>query len=326
MGTVPDSELAQQLQRSKHSIQTRRRFREIPVKRAPRVSRKPQHEKLLKRLPDKEVARRTGRSLRSVARRRRQLGRFFRDYHPKEWTAKEDALLGTDTDRAIAKKLGRNPAGVAARRMWLGLKSTRHSWTNAQDALVARHSDEEAARRLGLSISAVKNRRFRIKVPTVDPGWRRFTPEEDLLLGTDTDQAVARRLGRDKGSVQSRRAKLGIPLPNESGLRKNWQSWERDPTPSWLRNLDARRRRFFRNAWPFISRNRKGNRPSPADHTRSSDRAVDAGQLYRASNWHSAQRTKSYAWLSCPSPSLRSLSMVSLPPEHPRSPLVLPVN
>jgi hypothetical protein len=121
LGTVPDPQIARELNIPVYIVEQKRRRLGIRGK----VDRwSDEHLKLLGTNLDREVARLVGRNEAAVRRKRQSLG--IPPFSAR-WSEEEIALLGTDTDRAIAEKLGRTSSAVETKRYELGMVSYRRS-------------------------------------------------------------------------------------------------------------------------------------------------------------------------------------------------------
>ena len=169
---MPDRRLARRLNRSLHSVATRRRARHIPIFNPKQHRWTPADNKLLSERPDAQVAMLLGISRLAVKRRRLRLGilRPGREYvRLRPWQPAADALLGTASDSDLARRLGRGISCVRQRRIQLGLQSPCRHWTAEDDALLGKRLDKAVAQRLGRTVRGVATRRQRLGIPA--GGW-----------------------------------------------------------------------------------------------------------------------------------------------------------
>ena len=165
---MPDRRLARRLNRSLHSVATRRRARHIPIFNPKQHRWTPADNKLLSERPDAQVAMFLGISRLAVKRHRLRIGilRPGREYvRLRPWRPAEDALLGTDSDSELARRLGRGISSVRQRRTQLGLQSPCRHWTAETDTLLGKIPDKAVAQRLGRTVRAVATRRQRLGIP-----------------------------------------------------------------------------------------------------------------------------------------------------------------
>lgn len=118
LGTVPDAQLAAELDLEVDTVGQRRRKERIPAL-VPGWWR-PEEVALLGTEGDREVAARLGRSLNSVRVKRRLLGIASSD-RDRPWPKKDLALLGTAPDAEVAMRVGRSIGSVRRKRYRVGV-------------------------------------------------------------------------------------------------------------------------------------------------------------------------------------------------------------
>ena len=170
LGTRPDRELAQEMNRSVVAVAARRRRRKIPCPNPLVHPWKDSEIALLRQLPDAAVAQRTGHPLRSVQSKRESLGLWVRP-RPKPWTRAEEGLLGQKPDTEVAAMLRRGRADVRRRRIALNIKPAvarvpHRDWTPEEDRLLGTASDAAVGRKLGRSPVSVQLRRLGLGLPS----------------------------------------------------------------------------------------------------------------------------------------------------------------
>jgi hypothetical protein len=217
LGTAPDEELAQKLNRPEGAVEARRKKLHIRAWNSPySFLWTPEEEALLGVVPDEELARRSRRTVEAVAARRRKAGLPKVDSKRRRLTPEEAALLGTMPDLELAQRFNRTLRTVQVFRRRLGIRSCNGlrplSWTPQEEALLGVVPDEEMATRFKRTLRAVQHRRWGKHIPAVDAKRRRFTPREDALLGTMPDKEAAVRLNRHVKCVATRRRRLGVAL------------------------------------------------------------------------------------------------------------------
>jgi hypothetical protein len=184
LGTMPDPEVAQALQRTALGVRKRRRLLGVPPFADPAMRPWPaEEEKLLGTMPDAQLAHRLGRSTTAVKQRRKKRGipifggrtsrREAEEDEP--WMPAEDGLLGRMADETLASRLHRTVGEVSARRRELGLgdyNPQRPLWRPEDDRVLGTRPDDQIALLLGMSVKAVVRRREELGIrpaPTNDP-------------------------------------------------------------------------------------------------------------------------------------------------------------
>lgn len=121
LGTMPDSELADELV-SERTVSKRRRELGIPAFGSTPIEWTPEMDALLGTMPDWKVGVKYGFSKGPASKRRCELG--IPPYgQPIEWTPEMDDLLGTMSDRDVADEYGFSGFPVGKRRRKLGIPS-----------------------------------------------------------------------------------------------------------------------------------------------------------------------------------------------------------
>lgn len=239
--------IASELQRSEDAIVARRRFLEVPSRRAS-VAWKPLEDALLRSatgasLPATSVADRLKRPQSQVRARRRQLG--LAKPPGRRYSADDDARLceqwtsGNDL-HGLAQGLRRSPDALRLRAEQLGLHRPRRRqrWTTAEDATVRDgyangQTCREIARSLaGRSPSAVSARARKLGLATYARRWHRADDNRlQHLLKVASLEQTAGVLGRTPEGVRRRARKLGLQMsapPARSRAGARWSEHEDD--------------------------------------------------------------------------------------------------
>ena len=98
LGTKPDGEAAQLLNRTPSAVRHRCHKLRISAYQSPFHCWTPEEERLLGTMPDEEVVARTGHPLSGVIQRRRTLHAHLPRPGHRPWTSEENKLLGTIKD------------------------------------------------------------------------------------------------------------------------------------------------------------------------------------------------------------------------------------
>jgi hypothetical protein len=120
LGTMPDEDLARQLDRPPDGVAARRVKLGIDKFNAQRLAWTKEEDALLGIVPDEEIARALDRTINSVRDSSLQTAHRQAGSEIQAWTPDEDRLLGTQSDVAVAKIIGRKSATVRLRRLKVG--------------------------------------------------------------------------------------------------------------------------------------------------------------------------------------------------------------
>ncbi|HTV39279.1 MAG TPA: hypothetical protein VMF08_01780 [Candidatus Sulfotelmatobacter sp.] len=224
LGTGPDSEVAEKLNRTAGAVEIRRINLKIPIfgrARQPFRSAREfpwtkDEDALLGKSRDRDVAERLNRTLGAVRDRRRLLGiaavgqapqAFYRQREPRDGYAH---LFATKSNREIHALLGWSYKRIRSRRRQLAAGAGRRrypNWSLEEDQLLGTKPDAVLARQFGRTVSAVTARRC-VKRIRLTKKWR---PEDEKILGARPDRQTGLLLGRSPANIYWRRKMLGIP-------------------------------------------------------------------------------------------------------------------
>ena len=167
--TLSNSELAEQLGRTKKSVRHRRLAKGIYNRPASRCWTDDEL-RLLGKLSDHKVASLTGRSLSAIQTRRiTVLGLPCVSGRGRDWTPEEDLLLGKHSDGDLAKRFNCRSASIARRRQLLDIPAYHRKnvrpWADTEEKLLGTDTDAKIALKLRRTKKSVVHHRNLLGIP-----------------------------------------------------------------------------------------------------------------------------------------------------------------
>jgi hypothetical protein len=217
LGTVPDRDVAEKLNRKLACVRGRRTmlgktaFGHAPARL--RYEREPRdrYAELFASKSNAELRRILGWTDKRIRTRRRHLAAGHVRNRGPEWTIEEDQLLGTKPDEVIARQIGRPVRAVRSRR-WQKRIRLRKGWRPEDDKILGDRIDKVTGLLLGRQAGNVSWRRRKLGIAA--KGNRPWTAEEEALLGTKPARDLAREFRRTFTAGQVKRIQLGRPKPD----------------------------------------------------------------------------------------------------------------